>query len=130
MRSLRIALLTAAVLGLAAFVAVPSAAGSLTQPPPVPIPGGLQIPGGPLLHLFVPGPPTITLPFSGSTLMGLDVEPKTITDSRGFTALAYSAGTARDSEGNLYNLEADMRVFRGRYVAADGTRHRGLFVFI
>jgi hypothetical protein len=36
----------------------------------------------------------VTLPFTGLTLQGLEVEPSVITDYRGFTALAYHAGTA------------------------------------
>jgi len=99
-------------------------------PAPKPIPGGIQIPGGPLIHVFVPGPPDVTLPFSGLQLMGLDVEPSVITDYRGFTALAYVAGTATGSDGRQYNLEADMRAMEGTYVAADGSRQRGLFAFI
>ena len=99
-------------------------------PAPRPIPGGVQVPGGPLLHVFLPGPPDVTLPFSGSTLMGLDVEPGVITDRRGFTALAYLAGTATGSDGKRYNLEADMRAMAGTYVAVDGSRRHGLFGFI
>jgi hypothetical protein len=99
-------------------------------PAPKPIPGGVQIPGGPLLHVFLPGPPEVTLPFTGTQLQGLDVEPSVITDRRGFTALAYVAGTAAGSDGNQYNLEADMRAMEGTYVAEDGSRQRGLFAFI
>jgi hypothetical protein len=99
-------------------------------PAPKPIPGGIQIPGGPFLHVFAPGPPEVTLPFTGLQLMGLDVEPSLITDYRGFTALAYVAGTATGSDGNQYNLEADMRAMEGAYVAEDGSRRRGLFAFI
>jgi hypothetical protein len=49
---------------------------------------------------------------------------------RGFTALAYVAGTATGSDGKQYDLEADMRAMEGAYVAEDGTRQRGLFAFI
>jgi hypothetical protein len=99
-------------------------------PAPTPIPGGNQIPGGPLLHVFLPGPPQVTLPFSGTQLQGLDTEPSVITDYRGFTALAYLAGSATGSDGKQYNLEADMRAMEGTYLASDGSRHRGLFGFI
>lgn len=123
--------LTALAVAIAGFLAIaPSAAAGHTKPPPAPIPGGLQIPGGPFIHFFLPGPPSLTLPFSGLMPMGLDVEPSTITNFRGFTALAYLVGTARDDDGNEFNLEADIRVYRGRYVASDGSRHRGLFAFI
>jgi hypothetical protein len=97
---------------------------------PKPIPGGLQIPGGPLLHVFPAGPTDVTLPFSGGTLQGLDVEPSVITDRKGVTALAYHAGTATGSDGRRYNLETDMRAMSGTYVATDGTRRHGLFGFI
>jgi hypothetical protein len=54
---------------------------------PVPIPGGIQIPdGGPLIHVFVPGPESIP------GHMGLHVEPSVITNFRGFTAVAFMAG--------------------------------------
>ncbi|MFL6273287.1 MAG: hypothetical protein ACJ75A_24755, partial [Actinomycetes bacterium] len=99
-------------------------------PAPKPIPGGNQVPGGPFIHAFVPGPPDVTLPFSGLQLQGLDVEPSLITDYQGVTALAYLVGTARGSDGNQYLLEADLRAMEGRYVAQDGSRHRGLFAFI
>ncbi len=95
-------------------------------PAPQPIPGGLA----PDLHVFAPGPPEITLPFSGAQLQGLDVEPSVFTDYAGFTALAFHAGTATGSDGKRYNLETDMRAYRGRYVAADGTTRRGSFGFV
>ena len=99
-------------------------------PAPKPIPGGNQVPGGPFIHAFVPGPPDVTLPFSGLQLQGLDVEPSLITDYQGFTALSYLVGTASGSDGKQYLLEADLRAMEGRYVAEDGSRHHGLFAFI
>jgi hypothetical protein len=99
-------------------------------PAPKPIPGGVQVPGGPFIHAFVPGPPQVTLPFSGLQLQGLDVEPSLITDYQGFTALSYLFGTASGSDGKQYLLEADLRAMEGLYVAQDGSRHHGLFAFI
>jgi hypothetical protein len=99
-------------------------------PAPKPIPGGIQLPGGPLIHVFAPGPPEVTLPFTGIQLMGLDVEPSVITDYRGDTALAFHVGTATGSDGRQYNLETDMRAMEGTYVATDGSRQRGLFALI
>lgn len=98
--------------------------------PPLPIPGGIQIPGGPQIHVWQPGDPTVTLPFSHATLMGFDVEPSTITDRRGFSALAYHAGTATGSDGATYNLETDIRAFKGTYIAADGSHRFGKFALI
>jgi hypothetical protein len=98
--------------------------------PPRPIPGGIQIPGGPQIHVWQPGDPSVTLPFSHATLMGFDVEPSTITDRRGFSALAYHAGTATGSDGATYNLETDIRAFKGTYIASDGVRRFGKFALI
>jgi hypothetical protein len=95
-------------------------------PAPTPIAGGFA----PGFHVLAPGPSDITLPFSGLQLQGRDVEPSVFTDYAGFTALAYNVGTATGSDGKRYNLETDMRAYRGRYVAADGTEHRGVFGFV
>jgi hypothetical protein len=62
--------------------------------------------------------------------MGFDVEPTTITDLRGFSALAYHAGSAIGSDGATYNLETDIRAFKGTYVDSDGVRRFGKFAFI
>jgi hypothetical protein len=102
-------------------------------PLPEPIPGGLPVGGPPpydFIHTFLPGPPDIILPFSKLQLMGLDVEPSTITDYRGVTANAYVIGTARGSDDVEYGLEADIRAYEGKYVAADGSTNRGSFAFI
>jgi hypothetical protein len=99
-------------------------------PAPQPIPGGSQLPDGPLIHVFAPGPPDVTLPFTGVQLEGLDVEPSVITDYSGFTTLAFHVGAATGSDGASYNLETDMRVMSGRYVAADGSLRRGVFAFV
>jgi hypothetical protein len=98
--------------------------------PPTPIPGGLQFPDVPFIHVFVPGDPSITLPFTGITLQGFDVEPSTFTDRRGFTALAYHVGTAMGSDGKAYDLETDIRAYQGAYVDSTGQRRFGTFAFI
>jgi hypothetical protein len=98
--------------------------------PPDPIPGGIQIPGGPQIHVWQPGDPSVTLPFTGATLMGFDFDPSTIADFRGFSALAYHAGTATGSDGATYNLETDLRAYAGTYVASDGSRRFGKFALI
>ncbi len=98
--------------------------------PPSPIPGGIEV-GPPLgvIHVFAPGDPSVTLPFTGLTLGGLDVEPGTITDFRGSSAVAFHVGTAQGSDGRTYNLETDIRAFEGEYVV-DGVTHRGSFGFV
>jgi hypothetical protein len=98
--------------------------------PPKPIPGGITLPDGTQIHVWAPGDPAVTLPFSGTTLMGFDVEPSTFTDRRGFSAVAFHVGTATGSDGATYNLETDMRAYKGPYIAADGTRRFGTFAFI
>jgi hypothetical protein len=125
-----------AVAGAAAAVsptlAAPAHANELSTvlPAPRPIPGGSQIPNGPLIHVFAPGPEGLTLPFTGVVLEGRDVEPGVITDFNGASAVAFHVGTATGSDGKRYNLETDMRAMEGTYVAVDGTRRRGLFVLI
>jgi hypothetical protein len=61
---------------------------------------------------------------------GLDIEPSTITDFTGYSAMAYPAGTATDADGNTYTMFNDMRVFVGTYRASDGVVRHGTFVFI
>lgn len=95
------------------------ATASMMSADPVPIPGGLA----PTIHIFAPGP--IRLGFQG-----LDVEPNGITNFKGFAALAYLSGTATDSNNNKYAVGSDMRLYRGEYISADGSHHRGTFVFI
>ena len=94
------------------------------DPAPVPIPGGfVPFPGAPFIHVFAPGPEELGL-------MGQDIEPNTITDFNGFSALTYIVGTATDSDGNSYNMSTDMRVFSGTYVSEDGSVQHGTFGFI
>ncbi len=94
-----------------------------TSSEPVPIPGGLvPFAGAPFVHVFAPGP---SPPF-----MGLNVEPNAITDFNGFAAMAYLGGTAQDAAGNRYDMQCDIRVYRGEYVSADGRHQHGTFGFI
>jgi hypothetical protein len=98
--------------------------------PPEPIPGGIELAPGQVIHVWAPGSPDVTLPFTGLTLQGLDVEPTTIRDFRGFSAVAFHVGTATGSDGTRYDLETDMRAFQGVYVDGTGTRRFGTFAFI
>ena len=85
---------------------------------PSPLPGGFA-PGA---HVFVPGPPEFGL-------QGLDVEPGTVTDFNGFSAVGYFAGTAVGSDGVTYDMLNDMRLQQGTYIAVDGSVRRGTFAF-
>src|SRR4051812_801721 len=98
--------------------------------PPKPVPGGIQTPDGPQFHVWVPGDPSVPFPFSDPPLAGFDVDPATITDFRGFSAVAFHAGTAVGSDGATYNLETDLRAYEGTYIAADGRRRAASFAFI
>ena len=89
----------------------------------------MDLPDG-LIHVFAPGPQEVTLPFTGFQLQGLHVEPNTITDFEGITAVAFHVGTATGSDGTSYNLETDMRAYQGTYLAEDGSRRFGTFAFI
>ena len=113
-----------------ASVAPARRAGAKPQPQPLPIAGGMQLPGGPFLHVHAPGPDGQTLPVSGFPYEGLNADPSTIGSFKGFVALAYVAGEATGSDGKQYLLETDMRVFKGTYRTADGAEHRGVFGFI
>ena len=86
---------------------------------PVPIPGGdilapfIIAPGitGPaLINQFLPG--------VGSGLDGLNADPHGITNFKGVVAMGYTAGTATDNKGKLYNVSTDIRVYQGEYVGA------------
>jgi hypothetical protein len=119
-RGMRLAVLVSA---LGAVLAMPGSAVAVDTDP-VPIPGGfIPFPGAPFIHVFAPGPVDLGL-------MGEDVEPNTITNFQGFSALAYIAGTATDADGNTYTMLNDMRVFQGTYVSEDGSVLRGTFAFI
>ena len=113
-----------------------SAANERPLPAPKPIPGGTDLSGFGLvppydfIHTFAPGPQGLTLPYTGVMLEGLDVEPSTITDFRGASAVAYLVGTARGSDGKTYNLETDIRIMDGSYISVEGTRRNGSFALI
>jgi hypothetical protein len=105
-------------------------------PEPKPIPGGVDLselrlePPYDFIHEFLPGPEGMVLPFTQVQLEGLNVEPSTITDFKGATALAYHVGKAKGSDGKTYNLETDIWVMEGRYVSVGGTRRHGTFAEI
>ncbi len=98
--------------------------------PPRPIPGGIPVSQTQVIHVWAPGPPAVTLPFSGVALQGLDVEPTTIRDFRGSSAVAFHVGTATGGDGTRYDVETDVRAFQGVYVDGSGARRFGTFAFI
>ena len=98
-------------------------------PAPLPIPGGLEIGPGLSIHTFAPGDPAVTLPFTGGVLGGFDVEPGTIVDFDGSSAVAYHVGSVRGSDGVTYDLETDVRAFDGEY-AVDGVVYEGSFALV
>ena len=124
--------------GLAGTIGWPQQSSALGQSlaAPKPIPGGTDLSGFGLqppydfIHIFAPGPSGVVLPFTGVPLEGLDVETSAITDFRGTSAVAYVVGTARGSDGEMYNLETDLRVMDGTYVSADGETKQGAFALI
>jgi hypothetical protein len=124
-----------AAAGLASAAAVPRTAVAggdrhRVPVPPEPIPGGIELGPGQVIHVWGPGPPEITLPFSGGTLQGLDVEPTTIKDFKGFSAVAFHVGSAVAGDGTRLDFETDVRAFQGVYVDSTGTRRFGTFVFV
>jgi hypothetical protein len=133
----RFVLTAAGTVGSVANLAWPRATDAAVSPSstkhrvqvPSPIPGGIELAPGLVIHVFAPGNPAVTLPFTGVTLQGFDYEPSTITNFRGSTAVAFHVGTARASDGRTYNLETDIRAFEGEFVA-DGAMRRGGFALI
>jgi hypothetical protein len=129
-----------AAAGLATAVAVPRRAAAHDHDhdhdhrrapvPPEPIPGGIPLSETQIIHVWSPGPTDVTLPFTGSTLQGLDVEPTTIRDFDGFAAVAFHIGTATGSDGTRYDLETDLRAFQGTYIDRTGRRSSGTFGFV
>ncbi|MGI9657510.1 MAG: hypothetical protein ACR2OD_01275 [Gaiellaceae bacterium] len=102
-------------------------------PPPNHIPGGLDLEGDLgfpyFIHWFGPGPTDITTPFAKIGLMGEHGEPSTVGDFKGFNAYTILVGSADTTDGTE-DLEADIRVMQGHYVAPDGSMHWGTFAFI
>lgn len=99
---------------------------------PKPIPGGVDSgdPNVGFIHWWLPGPTDAVTPILGLGGFGLDVDPSTITDFKGVSAMAVVAGTVRDDDGTLYDCEFDVRAMKGRYVGVDGVERRGAFAFV
>ena len=133
----------AAALGSAAAVGVAKPAAAApgpnfsTKPAPKPIPQVIDtsepglVPPDPFrfIHWMLPGPAGATTQVLGLPAFGLDVAPSLITDYHGFTAYSVVAGSARDTTGTMYDVELDVRVMQGEYVAEDGSTHYGTFGF-
>lgn len=101
------------------------------KPMPSPIPGGIDTGEDVLgfIHWFLPGPEDAATPFAQIPGFGLDVEPSTLTNFKGFTAYSVISGQARGSDGKTYNVEFDIRVMEGEYIAEDGSRQQSTFGF-
>ena len=100
------------------------------KPAPLPIPGGFEA-GPPVgfVHAFLPGPVGSSTPFFQLPGGGLDVEPSTMTNFKGFMTFAVLSGQAEGSDGKTYNVEFDLRVMEGEYIAEDSSHQRGTFAF-
>lgn len=84
---------------------------------PVPLPGGDIIQPFGLFNQFFPG--------VGAGFDGLNADPHGINNSRTFVAMGYTAGTATDSNGKIYNIITDIRVYQGDYVGAESNGGAG-----
>jgi hypothetical protein len=84
---------------------------------PVPIPGGDLIAPFGLFNQFFPG--------VGTGFDGLNADPHGITNTNGFVAMGYTAGTATDNNGKTYNVITDIRVYQADYVGAEANGGAG-----
>lgn len=99
---------------------------------PEPIPGTVDSgdPNVGLIHWWLPGPTDASTPILEIPGFGLDVDPSTITNFKGVSALAVVAGKVKGTDGVLYDCEFDVRAMKGEYVAADGVKRTGAFAFM
>ena len=112
----------AAALGGAAGAGLLDAPSVVARPVgrPRPIPGGFDdkfnvVPTGASFHILSPG---------------IGFEMSTITDFNGMIAGSEIRGTARGSNGTIYDFDTDMRFMSGEYIGLDGRKHHGTFGFI
>lgn len=87
---------------------------------PNPIPGGFDanfqpVPSDPLVHVLPPG---------------IGFEMATITDFNGVVGASEIRGTARGSDGSMWDFDTDMRFMQGQYVDTTGHMRHGTFGFI
>lgn len=99
---------------------------------PKPIPGGVDSgdPNVGFIHWWLPGPTDATTPVIGLGGFGLDVDPSTITDFDGVSAMAVVAGEVAGSDGQTFACEVDVRAMKGRFVDEAGVTRRGAFAFL
>lgn len=95
---------------------------------PKPIPGGIDLGGGQLIHVY-------------DYSQGFD--PSTITDFRGLVGINHIRGTGTvttdggggglstpTATGDVLHTDVDMRFMQGTYVGEDGQEHEGTFGFV
>ena len=99
---------------------------------PQPIPGGVDSgdPNVGFIHWWLPGPTDATTPVIGLGGFGLDVDPSTMTDFDGVSAMAVVAGQVAGSDGQSYACEFDVRAMKGRFIDGDGVSRKGAFAFL
>lgn len=104
----------------------------VTPSAPKPIPGSVDS-GDPNvgdIHWWLPGPVGLSTQILEIPGFGLDVDPSTITDFSGVSALAVVAGKAKSSDGEVFDCEFDVRAMKGKYVSEDGKTREGAFAFL
>jgi hypothetical protein len=109
--------------GLASFgLLEPALAFARGHGNPNPIPGGLDqnfipVPSDPFIHVLAPG-------------LGPGLEMGTITDFHGVLGASEIRGTARGSDGSVWDFDTDMRFMQGTYVDRNGQVRKGSFGFV
>jgi hypothetical protein len=56
-------------------------------------------------------------------------EPNSLTDFKGFVAVALAGGTGQGLDGESLFYEVDNRFFSGKFIGTDGETHEGTFGF-
>jgi len=75
------------------------------------------VPSDPFTHVLAPG-------------LGPRLEMATITDFNGVIGASEIRGTARGSDGSVWDFDTDMRFMQGIFRGTDGRNHKGTFAFI
>ena len=106
-----------------------TAASTLQNSGPRPVPGGTTIDGLGLFHFYFP---TLNNPVGATQVVeNGSGDPSTITDFNGFIGLGdWGGGTGKDHHGNTLYWAADVRFMDGEFIGLDDHSHLGATAFV